>query len=109
MILSSSEITIDIEEILGGILSEKIDISKLKTGTAQARQRGTKVDKDSKLVAAIRRTGGLVHPIIVKSIDGGMYEIILGQRRWGAHKILADEDSKSDFLHATFFPVSASM
>jgi len=94
MILSTPEINIDIEEILGGISPEKIDISKLTTGTVQARQRGTKVEPDDKLVSAIRRVGGLLQPIIIKSIDGGMYEIILGQRRWGAHKILAEEDSK---------------
>lgn len=90
----SAEINIDIEEILGNVSPVKIDISKLTTGTAQARQRGAKVEPDDKLVSAIRCVGGLLQPIIVKATKDQMYEIILGQRRWGAYKILAGEDPK---------------
>ena len=99
-VLSDSEVSIDIEEILGNVQPEKIDITKLETGTAQARQRGTKVEKDDKLVDAIRRTKGLMHSIIVKQIDGDRYEIVVGQRRWGAYKILAEEDSKYSKIKA---------
>ena len=84
MILSSEEIFIDIEDILGDQKPQYIPIDKCVTGKIQARQSGTKVEKDSKLVSQIRKAGGLVNPIIVKNLHDDTYEIIVGQRRTGA-------------------------
>ena len=87
---------INIDEILGDQKARPIPIDKCVTGKVQARQSGTKVDKDDKLVGAIRRTSGILSPIIVKDLknDAGEYEIIVGQRRTGAYHILKEEDPK---------------
>jgi len=100
MILSSDEIIIDIDSILGDKKAEYIPIKNCQTSTSQARQTKTKVDKDSKLVASIRKAGGLLHPIIVKSQSDGNYEIIVGQRRAGAYDILKDENPKFEKIKA---------
>lgn len=89
--MSSQKISIDIESILGNNPPIYIDINKLDTREGQARQIGIKVDENDKLVDSIRRTQGVLHPIIVKQ-EGDRYDIILGQRRWGAYKILVKED-----------------
>ena len=89
--MSSQEISIDIESILGNNPPTHIDIDKLDTREGQARQTGIKVEEGDKLVDSIRRTQGVLHPIIVKQV-GDRYDIILGQRRWGAYKILVKED-----------------
>ena len=85
----------------------KIDIDKLSTGEGQARQSGTKVEKDDKLVESIRRTKGVLHPIIVKQ-EGDRYDIILGQRRWGAYKILVEED-KSRYSKIKAYVISRNL
>ena len=85
---------IDIDAILGDKKAEYIPVANCQTGTSQARQTNTKVDKDSKLVASIKKAGGLLHPIIVKSQSDGNYEIIIGQRRAGAYNILKEENPK---------------
>lgn len=64
------------------------------------RQSGTKVNKDDKLVDQIRRTNGIFHPIIVKSLPDDTYEIIVGQRRTGAYHILKDEDPRYENIKA---------
>ena len=33
---------------------------------------------------------GLQQPITVRPVDGGRYEIVMGERRWRAHKLLAE-------------------
>jgi ParB/RepB/Spo0J family partition protein len=98
--LSSQEIIIDIDEILGDTKPEFIPIINCQTGTSQARQTNTKVDKDSKLVASIKKAGGLLHPIIVKSQSDGTYEIIVGQRRAGAYTLLKEENPKFEKIKA---------
>lgn len=98
--MSSSEIIIDIDTILGDKKPEYIPVANCQTGTSQARQTNTKVDKDSKLVASIKKAGGLLHPIIVKSQSDGNYEIIVGQRRAGAYNILKEENSKFEKIKA---------
>jgi len=98
--LSSQEISIDIEEILGDQKPQYIPIDKCVTGAAQARQSGTLVEKDSKLVSQIRKAGGLLQPIIVKDLHDGTFEIIVGQRRTGAFHILKEEDSKFEKIRA---------
>ena len=90
--MSSQTININIDEILGDKKPEKIDIAKLETGTVQARQLKTEITEDDELVDQIRKVGGLLQPIIVKQKDNDRFEIILGQRRWGAYKILVKDD-----------------
>jgi len=100
MILSTSEITIDIEAILGDEKPQRIPIDKCVTGTSEMRQSGTKVDKDDTLVDQIRKAGGLLHPIIVKDLHNDTFEILVGQRRTGAYHILKEEDSKYEKIRA---------
>jgi len=64
------------------------------------RQSGTKVKKDDNLVDQIRRSRGILHPIIVKDLHDGTYEIIVGQRRTGSYHILKEEDSKYEKIKA---------
>ena len=65
----------------------KIPVSECSIGGAQAAQSGRAVKEDDPLVISIRDMGGLIHPIIVKKIEGG-YDIVTGQRRWNAHQLL---------------------
>ena len=65
----------------------KIPVNECSIGGAQAAQSGRGVTEEDPLVISIRDMGGLIHPIIVKKIEGG-YDIITGQRRWNAHKLL---------------------
>jgi ParB/RepB/Spo0J family partition protein len=95
-----SQSVIDIEEILGKVTPQYIEVEKCVTGSSQARQTNTKVDADSKLVSQIRRVGGLLMPIIVKPDSSGMYEIIVGQMRTGAYRILKEEDEKYNKIRA---------
>ena len=81
-----------IDDILGDSSPQKIDIELCETGDYQARQTVGKMDKDSKLVNAIRRTGGIIHPVILKKNDHDKYDIIVGQRRTLAYHVLQEED-----------------
>ena len=65
----------------------EIELDKISTGTSQARQRDIEVANDDDLVTSIKKNG-LLSPIIVKKQDGGNFEIVIGQRRFLAHKIL---------------------
>lgn len=100
MILSTQEITIDIEAILGNEKPQYIPIDKCVTGTSEMRQSGTKVGKDDKLVGQIKKAGGLLHPIIVKDLHDDTFEILVGQRRVGAFHILKGENSKYEKIRA---------
>lgn len=98
--MSTQEITIDIEAILGNDKPQYIPIDKCVTGTSEMRQSGTKVDKDDKLVGQIKKAGGLLHPIIVKDLHDDTFEILVGQRRVGAYHILKGENSKYEKIRA---------
>ena len=65
----------------------KIPVNECSIGGAQAAQSGRGVTEKDPLVISIRDMGGLIHPIIVKKIEGG-YDIVTGQRRWNAHQLL---------------------
>ena len=67
--------------------TENIEIDKINIGTTQARQRGTKVFKDDDLVISIRKHG-MISPIVVKRLEGGRYDLLVGQRRFRAHELL---------------------
>lgn len=65
----------------------EIELEKIMLNTSQARQRDTKVDEDDDLVHSIKKDG-LIYPVIVKKIEDGKYELLVGQRRFSAHEIL---------------------
>ena len=78
------DLDIDLDDVFGE--PQYIPIDKCVIGKIQAKQ-NTQVKEDDPLVFSIRDMGGLIHPIIVKKIEGG-YDIITGQRRWNAHQLL---------------------
>lgn len=97
--MSDPEFSIDIEELYkdenGNPAPEEYPpISELETGTSQARQKNVDVKVDDELVDQIRRVGGLNHAIVVEEKVNGKYEIICGQRRWGAYKHLVKENAE---------------
>ena len=92
--------TIDVYGMLEGVELQDIPIDKCVTGKVQARQSGTKVDKDDKLVGAIRITNGIIHPILVKDLKNGKYQVKVGKRRLSAYRILKKEDSRYDKIEA---------
>lgn len=51
-------------------------------------------DKLRDLAESIRRNG-LMQPITVRPMPGGRFQIVAGERRWRAHKLLADEGSET--------------
>ena len=100
--MAGPDFQISIDEILGDKPWVKLPIDDLETGNVQARQSDTDVKDDDKLVGAIRRTKGIIHPIVVKDLktDPKKYEIIIGQRRTGAYHILKNEDSRYNEIKA---------
>ena len=100
--MAGPDFQISIDEILGDKPWVKLPIDDLETGSVQARQSDTDVKEDDKLVGAIRRTKGIIHPIVVKDLktDPKKYEIIIGQRRTGAYHILKNEDSRYNEIKA---------
>ena len=67
--------------------TEDVSLDKIILGTSQARQRDTKVNEGDDLVLSIRKHG-LISPIVVKLLEDGRYELLIGQRRLRAHEIL---------------------
>ena len=65
----------------------EIPLDKIVLGSSQARQRDTKVDPNEDLVLSIKKHG-LISPILVKKLNDGKYELLVGQRRFRAHEIL---------------------
>lgn len=98
--MSKPQIQMDIEDILGDKKPEQIEIAKCVASSMQMRQSHTKVSEDDQLVSQIRKMGGLLHPIIVKKLDDGTYEVLVGQRRTNAYHILKKENSKYEKIRA---------
>ena len=93
--MSEPQFSVDIAKIIRDAYERDIAIDKCQTGSDQARQQGTDVKPDDKIVGAIRATGGvLIHPIIVQDTKNDTFEIIVGQRRTGAYHVLREEDPK---------------
>jgi len=63
---------------------KKIPIDSIQLSNLQARQ--LQVTKSLEIFAEQIRKIGLIQPVVVYEIDGGMYELIVGQRRFLAHK-----------------------
>ena len=98
--MSEPDITINVDDIIGDQKPQYISIDKCITGKVQARQSSTEVKEGDKLLDAIRRTKGILNPVILKDLKNGQYEIIVGQRRTGAYHILKNEDSKYEKIKA---------
>ena len=65
--------------------TKKIPVDKIQVSNLHVRQ--SAVTKDLEILAkSIRKIGGLISPVMVFEIDGGMYELIVGQRRFLAYK-----------------------
>ena len=104
--MSEPQFSKDISKIIGAAYERDIAIDKCHTGEDQARQQGTEVKLDDKIVGAIRATGGvLIHPIIVQDNKNDTFEIIVGQRRTGAYHILREEDPKYENIKAKVIEV----
>lgn len=65
-------------------VTRKIPVDKIQMSNLQARQSG--VSKGLEIFAEQIRKIGLIQPVVVYEIEGGMYELIVGQRRFLAHK-----------------------
>ncbi len=98
--MAGPDFQISIDEILGDKPWVKLPIDDLETGNVQARQSDTDVKEDDKLVGAIRRTKGIIHPIVVKDLKNGKYQVKVGNRRVSAYRILKKEDSRYDKIKA---------
>ena len=91
--MSEPQFSADIAKIITNAFERDIAIDKCHTGEDQARQQGTEVKLDDKIVGAIRATGGvLIHPIIVQDNKNDTFEIIVGQRRTSAYHILRETE-----------------
>jgi ParB family transcriptional regulator, chromosome partitioning protein len=62
--------------------TNKIDISKIYPNKKQPRKNFE--EKEIKELSESIKNQGLIQPIVVREISGGMYEIIAGERRWRA-------------------------
>jgi len=72
----------------GGFVGEEIleiPVDKIQPGATQARQ---EFDQQSlrELAESIRRHG-VIQPVLVRPIENGRYELIVGERRWRASQI----------------------
>ncbi len=59
-----------------------VPIEKLQANPDQPRRRFAQEQLDE--LAASVKEKGIIQPLIVRSIDGGQYEIVAGERRWRA-------------------------
>ena len=84
----------------------EVNMNKISTGTSQARQRDIEVTKDDDLVISIEKNG-LLSPIIVKRINGENFEVVVGQRRFLAHKVLGKPTIKACILEGDVSELAA--
>ena len=66
-------------------MSDEIEIDRVVPNPDQPRT-NFKKDELEELAASIQKNG-LLQPILVRPISGGMYQIIAGERRWQASKM----------------------
>lgn len=67
---------------------QKIPIERIAPNPDQPRKKFDAAELDQ--LAASIKAEGLLQPITVRPIGKGRYEIVAGERRWRAHKLLAD-------------------
>jgi len=80
----------DIPVAEAGSSINEVEISKIVANPYQPR---TKFDEDAlnELAASIKEIG-IIQPITLRKIDGDEYQIIAGERRWRAAKVLGIEE-----------------
>lgn len=89
-----------------------IDLDKIAPAADQPRK---SFDQGTLLELAMSiRERGVLEPIVVRPVDGGKYEIVMGERRWRASQLagltqipaivreLSDEDASTDALLENF-------
>jgi ParB family chromosome partitioning protein len=95
--------------------TKKIPIDKIQMSNLQARQSG--VSKGLEIFAEQIRKIGLIQPVVVYEIGGGMYELIVGQRRflalrdvlkWTEIMSCIIEKPASDMMKATISLIETS-
>jgi ParB family chromosome partitioning protein len=59
-----------------------VPIEKLRANPDQPRRTFAQAQRDE-LAASIKEKG-IIQPLIVRSVDGGAFEIVAGERRWRA-------------------------
>jgi ParB family chromosome partitioning protein len=80
-----------LEALLPGALKDEEAANDLKVSLIEANpNQPRKVFEDDKIaeLAASIREHGVVQPIIVRPIEGGKYQLIAGERRWRAARLL---------------------
>lgn len=81
-VAAQHEIRVDVERRM-----TKIPVNACVPSPFQVR-RDFSDEAISALAATIAEAGGLIEPIIVRSIPDERFEIVAGERRWRAHKLL---------------------
>lgn len=84
----------------------EVGLDKITSGTSQARQRHVSVSKDDDLVSSIKKNG-LLSPVILKRCGDGGFEIVVGQRRFLAHKELGRPTIKACILEGDISEIDA--
>jgi ParB family transcriptional regulator, chromosome partitioning protein len=81
--------TDDLTESLAGAYLEELSVAAIVPNPRQPRQ---VFDEDSlaELAASIEAVG-LLQPVVVRPIQGGRYELIMGERRWRACQVAGIE------------------
>ena len=59
-----------------------------------------KIDPDAVLISAIKKTEGIINPIVVERLENGKYGVLSGNRRVLSYRILKKEDSKYEEIRA---------
>ena len=72
-------------EGISRVVNCKISIKKIQPGAFQARQEFGK-EALEELAASIKEHG-VMQPVVVRPIQDGRYELIIGERRWRASQI----------------------
>ena len=80
---------------------DQIEVSKIKPNPRQPRTDFKAIDLES--LAASIKSNGLIQPIIVRPLDGfvGQYEIVAGERRWRAFKMLGKSTISAIVIQAS--------
>ncbi len=74
-------------EVLLASETQEIPLDRIRPGKFQPR-RIFDQDKLEELADSISAAGRLTNPVTVRPVEDGYYELITGERRWRAHKIL---------------------
>jgi ParB/RepB/Spo0J family partition protein len=79
-----------------------VDVESIDVGRVQPNRWQPRADSDGQEIddlAASIAANGLLHAIIVRPVRGGMYELIAGERRWRAVRLLGWTSVPARVLH----------